>query len=194
MSVNKIDEQLTKIKVWITFLNNVVDKGYNNNHIMLDTLVDYLDNYNFTTTTSDNDVNSSDDDSHIYTMTSSKYNYSNNESQSDSDSMDDDNPFIFENDSNMQRRVNLDNIKEHHPSYKLKDLKIEPYISFSPVEHIQRPICHLVPNVVREQQKIDKFLNNTFEDNMSSFIFYSTNGMKTIDRMNKFIKSTKFIY
>jgi hypothetical protein len=189
-----MDEQLTKIKVWITFLNNVVDKGYNNDNIMLNTLVEYLDNYNFITTTSDNDVNSSDDDSHIHTMKSSKYNYSNNDS--DCDSMEDDGPFIFEHNrdtSNMQRCENLDNIKELYPSYKLKDLKIEPYISSSPVEHIQKPICNLVPNVVREQQKIDKFLNNTFKDNMSSFYFYSAKGIKPIDRMNKFIKSTKFI-
>jgi hypothetical protein len=187
MSINKMDEQLTKIKVWITFLNNVVDKGYTNNTIMLNTLVDYLDNYNFITTTSDNDVNSSDDDSYIHTMKSSKYNYSNSDSDNESEG-----PFIFEHDSNMHRRVDLDNIKERYPSYKLKDIKVEPYI-FSPVEQIQKPICNLVPNVVKEQEKIDKFLNNTFEDNMPTFIFYSTKGMKTIDRMNKFIKSTKFI-
>jgi hypothetical protein len=168
-----MDEQLTKLKVWITFLNNVVDKGYNNDNIMLNTLVEYLDNYNLTNTTSDNDNDNtaSDDEYNIY-------NDSNTDSENDS-------PFIFEHDMNINthRIVNIDSIKEHNPSYKLKDEKIEPY------SHIAK----LIPNVSKEKEKIDAFLNNSFEDKISSFTFYSTNGVKTIDRMNQFIKSNKFI-
>jgi hypothetical protein len=175
MSINKMDEQLTKLKVWITFLNNVVDKGYNNDHIMLNTLVDYLDSYNLTNTTSDNN-SASDDEYNIY-------NDSNTDSENDS-------PFIFEHDTdiNMHRLVNIDNI---YPSYKLKDDKIEPS---SPMENYKKlELPKLIPNVSKEQQKIDAFLNNSFEDKISSFTFYSTNGTKTIDRMNQFIKSNKFI-
>ncbi len=171
MSVEKIDEQLTKIKVWITFLNNVVDKGYNNNQIMLDTLVEYLDKYNYEMTTSDNE----------------EMNLSDNETDSDSQ---------FVSYHNMQMDLNTDteneNVLERHLSSKLKDLTIMP--CSPPVEYVHKPTVKLVPNTVKELEKIEKFINNSFADNITSFRHYSINGTKSIDRMNRFIKSTYFIY
>lgn len=171
MSINKMDEQLTKIKVWMTFLNNIVDKGYSNNSIMLDTLVNYLDNYN---------------------MENINYSISDSDNMSESES---NNMFVFEYDNKMSS--DNDDTKKRIMSSSLYDLKIEPYNISPPNSPVQipkqKPVYHLVPNVEREKQKIDKFLNTKFEDNIESFIFYSTNGKKSIDRMNKFVKSTKFI-
>ncbi len=83
------DDKLTSIKLFNTFLSNIIDKGYNNNMSTLKLIVKHINNFIIETSNSSISVNNSSDSDN-----SSKSSLSESSESSESSDSDSDNTFV----------------------------------------------------------------------------------------------------
>jgi len=98
MNTFELDEDLETIKAFHTFLTDILEKGYNNNILIIKSIVKNINNYIKTMITSEND-----------SQNDSQNNSDNNESQNNSDdnqSDDDENEELIKLKEKIQLKIN----------------------------------------------------------------------------------------